>query len=101
MRRLFSLLCAAALILSLAGCGSSDPAGSGLGPDGRKTACIVEAKQWSDDFIEKSRFRQAAGEVVAVAALAQGGKQFAPRAQKRFLILRPQQTVQRLRHRPV
>ena len=52
-------------------------------------------------FIEKSRFRQAAGEVVAVAALAQGGKQFAPRAQKRFLILRPQQTVQRLRHRPV
>ena len=29
---------------------------AGLGPDGRKTACIVEAKQWSDDFIEKSRF---------------------------------------------
>ena len=52
-------------------------------------------------FIEKSRFRQAAGEVIAVAALAQGGKQLTPRAQKRFLILRPQQTVQRLRHRSV
>ena len=29
---------------------------AGTGPGGRKTACIVEAKQWSDDFIEKSRF---------------------------------------------
>ena len=62
-----------------------------LAPGGRR--------QREGVLVIERRLRERAGEVAAHAALAQGREERSPRAQKRFVRLRPEQVVKRLRHR--